>query len=446
LFRGSKRLTAAVALATTVVAVAGSTAASARTDGAQATKLVKLKVAYGNQTIDFMPLVVAQKQGIYARNGLEVELVNGTGGKGPTFLAANQADIALSDGPTFMTANTRGANLSLISVTLNRFIFKLVGSKSITSVKGLAGKTLALSSPGAAVDIAGRAMLAAAGLSASDVKIVYISDVPSRLAALSSGSIDAMIASPPVAPVLQGGKYHTIYDLTALRNVTISSWVNEKWAKENVDSIKRYIRAEIQAAAWIKNPANKATLKKLISDWTGYTDTAAVDEAYNVSVKEFQPEPLLDPKSLVNSINTTKARTGVTLDRDSFLFLSPLEQVVTYRLSSQLTARQQVPKAKGASGSARVTATLTPTHTLAWKLSTTKLTGPVTRVELHVGRPGKVGPGKLQLCAPCKPSGVTKVQSRVLERQIKAGSAYLVISTKKNPSGEVRGQLAARLG
>lgn len=446
MFTRSKRWAATVAVMAVAVTAVGVSAAGA---GSNAATAVKLKVAYGNQTIDFMPLVVAAKTGIFSRNGIDIELVNGTGGRGPTLLAAGQADIAMSDGPTFMTANTRGADLKLLSVSLNRFIFKLVGSTKITNVKGLAGKTLALSSPGAAVDVAGRAMLAANGLSPSDVKIVYISDVPSRLAALNSGSVDAMIASPPVSPVLQNGKFRVIYDLVALRNVTISSWSTGKWASANVDTIKRYIRADIEANRWIKNPANKEALKKLIADWTGYSDKESIDEAYAVVQKEFQPEPLIDPKSVANSITTVKSRTGVTLDRDSFLYLSPLAQVVTYKLSSKLTAKQQLPKPKKASPVAGATfsGTLTPQGRINWKLAPSKLSGPVTRLELHVGKPGAIGPAKLAICAPCKAtSGSKAVQDTQLELQIKQGGAYLVVSTKKNPAGEVRGQLVANFG
>jgi ABC-type nitrate/sulfonate/bicarbonate transport system substrate-binding protein len=446
LFSRTKRWAGTAALAAAVAAVGCSTA-GARPIAVGKASAVKLKVAYGNQTIDFMPLVVASKTGIFERNGLDVELVNGTGGRGPTFLAAGQADIAMSDGPTFMTANTRGANLTLVSVSLNRFIFKLVGSTSIANVKGLVGKTLALSSPGAAVDVAGRAMLAANGVSASDVKIVYISDVPSRLAALNSGSVDAMIASPPVSTVLQKGKFKVIYDLVALRNVTISSWASEKWAKANVDTLKRYIRADIEANRWIKNPANAAALKKLISDWTGYTDTDSIDESFAVVQKEFQPEPLVDPKSVANSIATVKSRTGVTLDRDSFLFLSPLAQVVTYKLSSKLTVAQQVPKPKKRSaGSATFTGTLTPQGKINWSFAARKLTSPVTRIELYTGKPGKAGKAVLQICAPCSRSGVKPVQDTALERQIKEGGTYVVVQTKKNPAGEVRGQIVSNFG
>lgn len=447
MFTIRRRWTWTAAVAVAVVAMGGSSIASARTDSAHARQdLVKLKISYGNQTIDFVQLAVAVKAGIFAKNGLDVSLVNGTGGLGPAFLIAGQADIAVSDGPTFMTANTKGANLNLLSVNLNRFTFKLVGSKSVANVKGLAGKTLALSSPGASVDVAGRAMLANFGMSPRDVKIVYISNVAARLAALSSGSVDAMIASPPVSPVLQNGKLHVIYDLIGLRNITISSWSTGSWAKANVDTIKRYIRSDIKAIAWMQSPAHKAAVKQIVADFTGFTDSASVDEGYEVLLKEFQPEPLPDLKSLANSIATVKGKTGVTLDRDSFLFLSPLEQVLTYRLRSNLSAMQQVPRPKNSAGRATFSGTLSPSGTLRWNLAASKLTGSVTRIELRLGKPGRVGPAKLRICAPCTRSGSGAVNDHALRRQIKTGGAYLVVATKKNPNGELRGQLTAKLG
>lgn len=451
MFAAGRKSRLVIALAALVAALGVVSAAAAQADstgGAEAAKLTKLKIAYGNQTIDFMQLVVGQKAGIYAKNGLDVELVNGTGGKSPALLEAGQTDIAVSNAKTFLVPVAKGAKLSLLSVNLNRYTFKLVGKNSITSVKQLAGKTLALSSPTGSVGVAGIKMLENAGLDVKSVKIVYISNVAARLAALRGGSVDAMIASPPVASVLQGGGLHVIYDLSAMRDITISSWAETSWAKDNVDTIKRYIRADIEAVAWMKDPKNEKKVKQYIGEFVGFTDTPSINEGYETLLKEFQPEPLLDPKALSNSMEEAEASSDTKLDRNSFLFLEPLQQVVTYRLNARLTAAQQIPRAKPRSnGSATFTGTLSPTGRLTWKISPRRLSSKITRIELYVGAPGKVGKAALQVCAStCPPSGSKAVGKHALERTIKEDGAYVVVQTKKHPKGEIRGQLKANFG
>jgi NitT/TauT family transport system substrate-binding protein len=399
-----------------------------------------LKVCYANAATDFTPAFVAKNEGFFSRNGLDVSLILASGGKGSQFLTSGICDLSLDSATPNITANEKGADVVLLGVDANTFDFRLVAKSSIPNVKGLAGKTLALSSPGAAVDIAGQAMLKSFGLGPSDLKIVYISSLATRLAALQSGSIDAMIISPPIGKVLGSGAYKMIYNLKGLHFILSGMFAKRSFAQSNVETIKAYIRSDVQAIAWMKNPANKAKVLADVGAVTGFTEAADVEEAYEDVLSHQQPEPLIDPRALTNSVNWVEGQLKTTIDPNGFLYLGPLQQVLTRHLTAKLTAR-------GTRGSGTFTGTVTPAGVLSWRLTSRALTGPAVYAEVH--RAGSAGGkiAKLRLCGPCKAnaSGTTKVYSALLNA-FKRGSTYVTVSTAKHTAGEIRGTVAVKLG
>ena len=85
---------------------------------------------------------------------------------------------------------------------------------------------------------------------------------------------------------------------------------------------------------------------------------------------------------------------------------------------------------------------------LAWRLTFKNLSGPAIAAHVHTGAPGKPGPVVIPLCGPCR-SGAHGVfrgalgGRSVLLAEILHGRTYVNVHTKKNPNGEIRGQLAA---
>jgi NitT/TauT family transport system substrate-binding protein len=436
------RLAATVASAAALLVAVGTAGATSQKAAA-----TKVKLCYANAATDFTPAFTAKNQGYFAKNGLDVDLVNASGGRGAQYLASGLCDINLDSATPNITAMQKGAEFVLLGADANTFDFRLVAKAGITNVKGLSGKKLALSSPGAAVDIAGRAMLKQAGISLTDVTIVYISSLAARLAALQSGSIDAMIISPPIGKILgDQSKFKMIFNLKGLHFILNGTWAKRSYAQANPDVIKAYLRSDVQAIAFLKNPANKATVLKDVAQVTGVTDPADLNEAYEGVLRFQQPEPLIDARALRNSVEWVSDQLKVQIDQNSFLYLSPLQQVLTRALSSKLTAAQAVPKPKGAKGSGSFSASLAPDGKLTWKLSTKALTGKAVYAGIHIGTPGKAAPAVLQLCAPCKAgaSGTVKAYTP-LQVAIKQGKAFVTVATAKNKT-EIRGQITANLG
>jgi hypothetical protein len=122
----------------------------------------------------------------------------------------------------------------------------------------------------------------------------------------------------------------------------------------------------------------------------------------------------------------------------------------TYVLKATLNAKHAVPAPRGARAAKGVfTAKLTVAgkkSSLVWQLRFSHLTGTAVSAHVHYGAAGEVGPIALPLCRRCKASahgaytGPYVATSGFLKAFLH-GKTYADIHTKKNPKGEIRGQV-----
>jgi hypothetical protein len=84
---------------------------------------------------------------------------------------------------------------------------------------------------------------------------------------------------------------------------------------------------------------------------------------------------------------------------------------------------------------------------VTWRLTFSRLSGRAVAAHIHSGRAGRAGGVMAALCGPCR-SGQrgTAMISHAQLRTIRAGRAYVNVHTRKNPAGEIRGQLRATEG
>jgi hypothetical protein len=119
---------------------------------------------------------------------------------------------------------------------------------------------------------------------------------------------------------------------------------------------------------------------------------------------------------------------------------------------AHLNADQQVPSPDGAPTGARGTFSATynsRTHILSWRLSWVRVSEPVTDAGIHYGRLNRTGRTALTLCKQCHSpaSGHARLApalARAILQPQGGGLAYVSIDTERNPTGEIRGEIAER--
>ena len=135
-----------------------------------------IRVAYSAISGNYTPLWIAAETGAFKEVGLDAQLVYISGGPVLTqALLAGDVNIGFSNGGSAIQAIQSGADLVIIGIAVDRFIFSLIGKPEIRTVADLRGKRLGVVRLGGATDIAARVALERNGLTPQkDVTLLQI--------------------------------------------------------------------------------------------------------------------------------------------------------------------------------------------------------------------------------------------------------------------------------
>ena len=162
------------------------------------TPLRKIKINFPTRSAASWPMFIAKEGGYYAGNGLDVELVFGSGPLGVAQISSGEAAMTNSSMEQALQASARDASLVLMGSSLNKGMFSLMASKNFTSVPQLKGKRFAVSQIGDAPYNYTLALLKKFSLTARDVEWIPVgTDATARATALVSGRADATLLTAP---------------------------------------------------------------------------------------------------------------------------------------------------------------------------------------------------------------------------------------------------------
>lgn len=175
-----------------------------------------IKMSYVVPTVNYGALFVAADKGYFAREGIEVEIVQAGGGVATPALISG--DLQFSGSPSVaLSADMRGAHLKAIFVGSDQSGFQLWVQPDIKSFEDLKGKQIGIISRGDTTEIGLRYILAKRNLPDDYLAYTPLGPGIARLAGLESGSFPgALIDTSDVSDMRkQGkiGKLHMLIDL-----------------------------------------------------------------------------------------------------------------------------------------------------------------------------------------------------------------------------------------
>jgi NitT/TauT family transport system substrate-binding protein len=159
---------------------------------------VKFRLAYGTTNSGYSGVWVAKDAGIFARNGLDLELLMIQ--SSPILAAAmvsGSVPVAVMGGSAALASNLAGSDLVLIgSLRKISSLAFFVTSKEISKPEQLRGKTLGIDRYGGSGDLILKLVLGKLGFNPEkDVIIRQVGQSPVRLTALQTGAIHGTILS-----------------------------------------------------------------------------------------------------------------------------------------------------------------------------------------------------------------------------------------------------------
>ena len=116
-------------------------------------QLTRLNVGYSAVSADQLPAWVAKDSGIFARNGLDVQLIFFTGGT-TAILALVSGDVPITQvsGPGLVNSVLAGSDAVFVAAGITSLNYVLMGKPGIKTAQQLKGGTLAISRFGSATD------------------------------------------------------------------------------------------------------------------------------------------------------------------------------------------------------------------------------------------------------------------------------------------------------
>jgi NitT/TauT family transport system substrate-binding protein len=257
-------------------------------------------LTYSTASAANSPLRLAQDRGIFAANGLDVELVHAPGNGGPSAVLSGQAQMLSSGCTEAVSAIAGGADFVVVLTTINRMQYVLVGGPSITNVDTLRGKRLAVSRIGTSSHLALRFIVKYLGLDPDqDVSYVQVGNTPERVSALQSGSVDGSILSADEATLLadQPGM-HVIVDMTTENQPYCGNALVmlRQYTRDNADVGRRLTRALVEALARFRT--NKEEGADAIGKFLSDDDPAKAAQLWETWLRLFPEKPYPDPRGV----------------------------------------------------------------------------------------------------------------------------------------------------
>ncbi|HLI28121.1 MAG TPA: ABC transporter substrate-binding protein [Chloroflexota bacterium] len=249
----------------------------------------RINALYSSRNVDSLVFYVADRQGFWAQEGLDVALDYAAATAANAAQLSGQAPVVASGGAEAIAAAAQGGDVRIIAGIFNSTPFRLMAEPSIRTAADLRGKRIGITRPGSVTDMTARLAVEKLGLSPADVEVLALGDMRVLLTALTSGTIQAGMAYPPDTAPLEDRGFNTLYDPAQenfpFQHKTVT--VVGRWAEEHPEATERLLRGVVRAIHFIRTE-REATLA-LLSEFIGVTDRRGLDEAYDQIILRLIP-------------------------------------------------------------------------------------------------------------------------------------------------------------
>jgi len=274
------------------------------------------------RSIFALPLLVAEREGYFVREGLDFSMLPVPGG-GEKLIAAlhdGTADISHVATPFLIQAALAGSDAVAIAAEFNNPIYSLVAKPENRTYADLKGKLIGVAAESGSITIAIRKLLALNGLGRDDFRTKFVDGTPDRLSCLTAGDCDAVPLGQPQDFVAMRRGFRLLglsteavpeylYTVTAARR---------SWADANKDAIVRYVRALSSAFKFIRDPTKRDQLITTIVDTTGFAEA----NAKLTLALYFEPDRRVLPK--LGEINVGGMEQAIALMGEGGILKAPL--------------------------------------------------------------------------------------------------------------------------
>ncbi|MFB9909581.1 ABC transporter substrate-binding protein [Allokutzneria oryzae] len=275
--RPSRLLGAVLAVSAMVVSLGGCglLGGSSGDDAPGANGLERTKVRLGLvPVVDVAPIYIAQKEGFFKQEGLDLELVTLAGSAaGVTKMVAGELDMVHGNYVSMFTAHAKGTvNLKWVadcySAKPNVWMVMTSPNSSVKSMSDLPGKKVAVTTTSNLADMTIWSVLNANNIDAKQIKYVEMS-FGDMAANLKNGNVDAALMGEPfITQAAKSMGATRVFDAASgpTADIPMAGYsTSESFAKQNPKTVAAFQRAlaKGQAAA----NADRAKIEAVVQEY-----------------------------------------------------------------------------------------------------------------------------------------------------------------------------------
>ena len=266
----------------------GRTPSAARSDGPGLEK-THLTIGLAVPAATYLPLYVGVDEGTFAKQGLQVDLVEFRGGSDLIkAVVSTSVDVGVVSLSEITAGIDAGQPLKAFYAGFNVPDFDWYGTSSIKSLGDAKGKRIGITQYGSATDFITRYALKVNGLDPSkDVQLIQAGPPATRLAAMQAGQLDISIFSTPEKFLAQERGYKLLYSQKQISDDYPQHLIfaTEPFLAGHPNTVKALLRGHtlaVRLAKQSKERAEQSLIKHLQMDpkYVEHTYTDVIDRIY----------------------------------------------------------------------------------------------------------------------------------------------------------------------
>jgi ABC-type nitrate/sulfonate/bicarbonate transport system substrate-binding protein len=231
-----------------------------------------LRVGGGAVGFNWLPVIAAQRQGLFARRGLTIEVQRlGAVDKVTAAVRNGELDLAMTPPEGAIRDGADGGSLRIIAGNVNRLPLSLIANPRVRRIEDLRGARLGTSSMTEGTALYTMEVLRQHGLTyPGDYEFAVVGVHPARWKALQEGTIDAAVQLIPLNFVAEDAGYANLGEVSDYipEIVFTAVVVDDATAKRRRDDIVAFLAAVMEGTEWVYDAANDEKLSAMVKDLT----------------------------------------------------------------------------------------------------------------------------------------------------------------------------------
>ncbi len=289
---------------------------------AQAVEKPKITIAVGGKNLlYYLPLTIAETQGYFKAEGLDVTIVDFAGGsKALQAVVGGSADVVSGAFEHTLIMQPKGIRLRAFALQGRAPQIVLgINPKTMPNFKSVAdlkGRKIGVTAPGSSTQVLANFVLAKAGLKASDVSIIGVGAGTGAVAAMRAGQVDAISNLDPVVTLLQrSGDLKIVSDTRIVAEADKAFggpmpagclYAPQAFIDRNPATVQAIANAIVKADKWIQ-AAGPADIVKAVPESYLLGDRAVYIDAFLASKGALSPDGMIPAEGAATALRALQS-------------------------------------------------------------------------------------------------------------------------------------------